>query len=197
MESLTFRSMSLKFRPHDGRVYFTVSDLNSLPDWPESPLLELINGDLFLMPSPDTAHQKITGEIFFQIKTFLNNNPIGTIFSAPYDVVLSDEDTIIPDIVFVSKTNEKIMTSKNIQGPPDLIIEVVSTNRKHDFISKRDLYEKFGVKEYLIVDFRDKLFFKYVLTNEGIYKSPEEVPFTFPLHFSSIPGLILNFKNKL
>jgi Uma2 family endonuclease len=144
------------------------------------------------MPSPTTNHQNIVGEIFYQIKSFLKANPIGQVFTAPYDVVLSDEDTVIPDIVFVNSTNEKIITSKNIEGTPDLIIEVVSSNRKRDFISKRNLYEKFGIKEYLIVDLVDKMYYKYLLSIDNIYKAPLEYNIADHISLATVPSFVLS-----
>jgi Uma2 family endonuclease len=138
MATFTLEQFTLKFREKDGKAYFTVSDLKSLPEWPESPLLELIKGELYLMPSPNTNHQNIAGELFFQIKSFLKSNSVGFVFTAPIDVVFSEEDTVIPDIIFISKNNEKIITSQNIQGSPDFIIEVVSSNQSRDFIQKRN-----------------------------------------------------------
>jgi len=191
MATYTLEHFTLKFRENDGKAYFTVSDLKSLPEWPESPLLELIKGELYLMPSPNTNHQNIAGELFFQIKSYLKSNQVGFVFTAPYDVILSEEDTIIPDIIFVSKNNEKIVTSQNIQGSPDFIIEVVSSNRSRDFIQKRNLYEEYGIREYWIVDKDEKRIYKYLLNKELRYETPQEYDMGSPLQVTTIPGLSL------
>lgn len=74
-------------------------------------------------------------------------------FDAPTDVVLSSLDVVQPDLLFISAARASIITEKNIQGPPDFVIEIISeTSRKTDETIKRKLYEGYGVREYWIVD---------------------------------------------
>jgi len=69
------------------------------------------------------------------------------------DVVFSNLDVVVPDLVYVSNERSKIVTEKNLQGAPDLVVEILSeSTRKTDEITKRKLYERFGVKEYWILD---------------------------------------------
>lgn len=187
MESISINGLNARFRP-DGKIFFTVIDLESFPEWPEGPLLELLHGEIYLVPSPNTLHQDISASIFVQIRNYLNINPVGRSFTAPYDVILSDEDAVIPDIIYVSNENSKIITAKNIRGSPDFIIEIVSTNRKRDFIDKRDLYEKSGVKEYWVVDPKDEIIYKFVRNNQGIFDSPSEHTFKDTIQVESIKG---------
>ena len=85
--------------------------------------------------------------------TFADQHKLGLVFTAPCDVVLSDENVVQPDIVFVSAARVAIVTEDNIQGAPDLIIEILSeSSRKKDEVTKRKLYERFGVQEYWVVD---------------------------------------------
>jgi Uma2 family endonuclease len=73
--------------------------------------------------------------------------------TASYDVVLSDEDVVQPDLLFISTTRLSIVTDTNVWGAPDLIVEILSeATRKKDEITKRKLYERYGVREYWIVD---------------------------------------------
>lgn len=195
MESLEIKDFRVRFRESDGKMFFTVSDLQSIPEWPEGPLLELIKGELYMVPSPTKAHQKLVAEIIFQIKSYLNENYIGEIFPGPFDVFLSEEDYVIPDVTFVLHANDKIVTSKNIQGAPDLIIEIVSTNRNRDFIEKRNLYEKYGIKEYIIVDPQNKVSYQYEI-GEGNYQSPIEVAFEDDISLSTLQGFTLNLHNQ-
>ena len=191
MESLTVDKLNLRSRAENGKIYFTVADLEAFPEWPDGPLLELVNGDLYVVPSPNTEHQDLSAEILYQIKSFLKTKAIGRVFSAPYDVMFSDEDSAVPDIVYVAKENEKIITSKNIQGTPDLIVEITSNNRARDFILKRNLYERFKTKEYWIVDPKEKKVLIYLLNRDGAFDPPREHPFGEILTVKSITGLSL------
>ncbi|MHB1757363.1 MAG: Uma2 family endonuclease [Leptospirillum sp.] len=116
---------------------------------------EIIEGELFMTPSPNSKHQEISGNLFAVIWTHLRSNPFGKVFAAPYDVVFSQDPLQVtePDLVFVSKAHASIITEKNIQGVPDLLIEILSPGTAAtDRRVKRALYERFGVPEYWIVD---------------------------------------------
>jgi Uma2 family endonuclease len=114
---------------------------------------ELLDGEHFMTPSPNTKHQRIVGNLYYALRTYLADHRLGEIFVAPYDVVLSFHDVCEPDLVFVSKDQASIVTSANIQGVPTLVVEVLSDgSRKLDETYKRDRYEQAGIKEYWIVD---------------------------------------------
>jgi len=141
---------------------------------PDDKRYELINGNLTMSPAPITKHQIIlitlVGELFMWLKT----NPIGKVMVAPVDVYLDEENLVQPDILFISKKREKIITEKNIQGAPDLTIEIVSQSSIHrDMVEKKSLYEKFGVKEYWLVYPDEELVEIYELKNNSykLYKT--------------------------
>jgi Uma2 family endonuclease len=132
---------------------------------------ELIGGKFFMVPAPNMWHQSISREIEFRIVRFLEDAELGEVFYAPCDVVLSNEDVVQPDIIFVSKENLHIITKDNIKGSPDLLIEIISENSaQRDRITKRRLYEKYAVKEYWIVDPDKKEIEVLTLQKEG-YKT--------------------------
>ena len=114
---------------------------------------ELIDGEHFVTPSPATRHQAIARNLTGLLFSFLRGSGIGTIFPAPFDVVLSPHDVVEPDLLFVSTARRGIVTQANVQGAPDLVIEILSSSsRRQDEILKRDLYDRAGVAEYWIVD---------------------------------------------
>ena len=106
-----------------------------------------------MTPSPSTRHQRILHNLDYFLGAHLRGAKAGQLFPAPMDVVLSDLDVVQPDLLFISSAKTAIVTEKNIQGPPDLVIEIISqTSRKTDETVKRKLYERYGVREYWIVD---------------------------------------------
>lgn len=114
---------------------------------------EIIEGDWFMSPAPGTPHQQVSMKLSILLGKFILERALGSFFAAPVDVVLSDEDVVEPDLVFVSSVRASILTEKNILGAPDLVIEVLSpTTASVDRGRKRDLYERHGVREYWIVD---------------------------------------------
>ncbi|MEW6607889.1 MAG: Uma2 family endonuclease [bacterium] len=132
---------------------------------------ELIGGEFFMAPAPNVWHQHISGEIVFKIMQLLEKTKSGKVFHAPCDVVLSNEDVVQPDIIFVLKENFNIITKDNIQGSPDLLIEIISPNSaQRDRITKKRLYERCGVKEYWLVD-QDRKEIEVLTLEEGRYKT--------------------------
>ncbi|MCE3224246.1 MAG: hypothetical protein K0S58_2426 [Nitrospira sp.] len=77
---------------------------------------ELIDGDHFMTPSPNTKHQRVTGRLHHALASFLDRHSLGEIFIAPYDVVMSPHDVCEPDLIFVSTDQASIVTDINIQG---------------------------------------------------------------------------------
>lgn len=113
---------------------------------------ELIGGKLIVVPSPRPIHQRVSGKIFNQFENFLKTNFLGEVFDAPIDIVLG-EHIVQPDILFIAKERLDIIGELNIQGAPDLVIEILSPSTAvHDKKKKSQLYFEHGVKEYWIVD---------------------------------------------
>ena len=115
---------------------------------------ELIWGEKFYMSAaPNLDHGTITGRIFVEFFNYITKNNIkAAVFSDNTDVYLSDENHFMPDISVVCNP-EIIKLRKKILGTPDLIVEVLSeSTMKNDLGKKKDAYEKYGVKEYWIID---------------------------------------------
>ena len=131
---------------------------------PEDERYELIQGELVMTPSPVPKHQRISRKIEFVIEKFVTENDLGEIFYAPCDVYLDNENVVQPDILFISKERLNIIGEKNIQGAPDLVIEIISESTAYrDLVQKKKLYGKFGVKEYWIAIPGEELVEIYVL----------------------------------
>ncbi len=134
---------------HSSRL--TYEDYLQFPD--DGKRHEIIEGNHYMTPAPRTKHQRISGNLATAMISFSKQYKLGLVLTAPCDVILSDENVVQPDILFVSIARAAIVTEDNIQGGPDLIVEILSeSSRKKDEVTKRKLYERFGVQEYWIVD---------------------------------------------
>ncbi len=141
----------------EGRFFglrMNADDFLDLPD--DGCNYELIDGVVVMSPSPKPIHQAVAWEISIQLGIFLREHPIGRAFSE-IDIHLgqgpSGEDVVYkPEIVFIKSDRLSQMTEK-IVGGPDLVVEVVSRgSRRMDMETKRNDYEKAGVKEYWLID---------------------------------------------
>ena len=112
---------------------------------------ELIDGEHYVTPSPNLKHQQVLLNITLAIGGWLESNPIGRMFFAPFDVVFSRFDVVEPDLLYLSNARAaEALTSANVQGVPELVVEIGSPGtRKRDETIKRRLYERAGVTEYL------------------------------------------------
>lgn len=120
---------------------------------PEGAPYQLIRGKLIMTPSPIPYHQEISRKLSQKIGNFVEENNLGTLYYAPLDVIFGEKEVYQPDIIFISKENIKIIHEKNIQGAPDIVIEILSPETAYyDLREKFMVFEKSGVKEYWIVD---------------------------------------------
>lgn len=170
----------------------TVAYLETLPE--DNNRYELIAGELLVSCAPGLPHQLVLQRLQLALGNYLEANPIG-IVAPGAGAVFSDYDSVIPDLVFVQTDRwRKIVANDRFVAAPNLVIEVVSPgqeNRKRDFKAKRELYGRFGVEEYWIVDRENRSISTYRLqgeTLEEIVRLSEVENLTSPL----LPGLVLN-----
>jgi Uma2 family endonuclease len=137
------------------KVIWTIADLEIFPD-SEEKYYEIIDGDLYMTRSPHLRHQQIIGKIAFQLENWSQKTGLGEIIIAP-GVIFSQTDSVIPDLVWISKTRLAQLedSAGHLTGAPELVVEVISpgTNQeKRDREIKLKLYSVQGVREYWIVD---------------------------------------------
>jgi Uma2 family endonuclease len=115
---------------------------------------ELIDGEHYVTPSPNTRHQGISGNLYLLIANWLEEHPIGRVFFAPLDVVLSQFDVVEPDLLYLSNERAaQVITPIHVRGVPELVVEIASRGtRRRDETIKRRLYDRAGVSEYWVVD---------------------------------------------
>lgn len=140
--------------------------------WPDNERWEIIGGVAYNMtPAPSVRHQNVAGNFFSQLKQKLAGKTCKP-FIAPVDVALSEHDIVQPD-VFVLCDKSKI-TETHIKGAPDLVVEVLSpSTAPKDLREKKNLYEKFGVAEYIIIDPLEEYVERFLLNEEGTYSRGE------------------------
>jgi len=114
---------------------------------------EIIDGVHYVTASPNLRHQQLLGRLYFAIESALRVQPSGQVFLSPLDVVFTKWDVVEPDLLFVSTAQRHILTKANVQGAPDLVVEIFSpgTQRRDEDIKLR-LFEREGVREYWMVD---------------------------------------------
>ncbi|WP_295581983.1 Uma2 family endonuclease [uncultured Lamprocystis sp.] len=145
---------------------FTWTDYRS---WPDDERWELIDGLAYAMSAaPSIKHQDVVGRLFSRMEQQLRGRPCRPLV-APTDVKLSESDVVQPDILVVC--NPCKITPSHIEGAPDLIVEVLSpgTSAK-DLRDKKALYERAGVREYLVVDPLEQYAIRFLLGADGYDK---------------------------
>ncbi len=141
----------------------TYEDYIKLPD---DERYELIDGELIMAPSPTMPHQASQSKLGISLGVFVREHNLGMVFFSPCDVVLSESDVIQPDLMFISNERENIITHANIQGAPDLVVEILSPpTARRDWGVKRELYARHGVKEFWVIDASNKIVWLMILTN--------------------------------
>lgn len=140
----------------------------------------LIHGVHIITPAPGTRHQALSNFIASTLTNYILKNNLGKIFTAPIDVKFSEEDGYQPDIVYIEKEKEEIIEEKVLAGAPTLIIEISEQSANADYGWKKELAEKYGVKEYWVVDLKYQLTEVFELeekrlVSKKVWKKNEEV----------------------
>lgn len=148
--------------------------------WEENERIEIINGKAVMMAPPSTVHQEISGELFRQIANFLEGKQC-KVYPAPFGVRLfekngdapEDVDTMVePDITVICDRSK--IDKYGCKGAPDLVVEILSpSSLRHDRLVKLGLYQRAGVREYWIVDPKNKAVQVFTL-NDGDLRITEE-----------------------
>jgi len=114
---------------------------------------EILDGELVVRPSPGRRHHRLVLRLTSLVERFLGRYPLGQVFRAPLDVMLSETDVMQPDLLFLSKKRARRLTEACVQGAPDLIVEVSTPeSRVSDRALKRETYERFDLWEYWRID---------------------------------------------
>ncbi|MEK8019450.1 MAG: Uma2 family endonuclease [Candidatus Parabeggiatoa sp.] len=141
-------------------------DYLNLPD--DGRRYDIIEGILYISNAPNFDHQYTVMEIAFHLKSFVNQNQLGYVLTAPFEIHLSDKTRPVqPDVFFIGAERGLVRGAKYFNGPPDLVVEVLSpSTRRVDQLTKFRAYEKATVPEYWIVDPKARLVQLYTLEDQ-------------------------------
>ncbi len=150
---------------------------------PEGTLCEVIDNILYMSPAPKYTHQRLVLLLAKKLSNHTDTANLGEVLISPVDVYFENLTSAVqPDLIYVSTKNMGIMNEDGyIYGAPDLVIEVLSSDRKRDLVLKKSLYERAGVKEYFVVDPTTRKMQLFVLENNnyklvydeaGLFQSP-------------------------
>lgn len=129
----------------------TYDDLLEMPD--DGMRREVIGGELIVNPAPTPDHQRVLRSIFRLVDAHVEHTGTGETFFAPIDVLLGRFNVVQPDLVVIARNQGGVVTSRGIEGPPILVVEVISPRSSGiDHVRKMALYASAGVREYWLVD---------------------------------------------
>lgn len=155
-------------RPAARKRLWTYDEM--VAELPESNLpVELWNGELVMSPTPNPTHQDVVFNFARALRQFVDDHKLGKVFLSPLDVVLTQRHVVQPDVFFIAKARLAHVTDR-VRCAPDLAVEVLSPGRRRrDRVDKKELYERFGVREYWIVD-PEACTIEILALEKGVYK---------------------------
>lgn len=169
------------------RTVYTYEDYCRLPD--DGYRYEILDGELIREPAPRPLHQIVIKNLLVLLDAATSRDNLGIVLTSPLDVLLSEENLVQPDLVFIPRDRWDLITEANVQGAPALVIEVLSLQSvSRDRERKRRVYERFGVQEYWIVDPWERRIERLVL-GEGGFGDPEVLGEGDTLITPLLPGL--------
>jgi len=137
--------------------------------------VEIINNQIFVMPSPNSKHQIISDELIFQFNLFIRKHNLGRIIAAPMDTKFDENNVFQPDIMFVAISSYEIIKENYIEGSPNLVVEIWSpSNSKEEGENKQKEYEKNKVTEYWQIEPKEKAVLIETLDKNNKYETFSE-----------------------
>jgi len=173
-----------------GKIVLTYEDYCELPN--DRNRYEIHDGELSVTPAPNVKHQRFSSRLHFALFQHVLANQLGEVFAAPTDVILAPTTVVQPDLVFIGNDRRAIITERAIEGPPTLVIEILSpSTSRTDRITKAQLYAKHGVSHYWLIDPDQQTVEAYKLAGDQynlVVKAQDAELFNPPL----FPGLTIS-----
>jgi Uma2 family endonuclease len=148
------------------RIRFKADDIWDAPD--NDKRYEVIDGELFVSPTPDWEHQRALGKLHLRVGAHVYGRRLGEVVPAPLGVVLDEENGVEPDLIYVSNERRNIIVKRGIEGAPDLVVEVLSPSTEgRDRGIKMRRYAAAGIPHYWILDPVTRVLEPYRLGEHG------------------------------
>ena len=169
----------------------TYADLAALPE-SEGARYELLDGELYVTPSPGTLHQRVSFRLARILDEYFRAGNRGEVFTAPTDLVLTEHDVAVPDLVVVTRPAD--ITDRAIEGPPAIVVEILSpSTRSRDLGLKMQRYAALGLSQYWIVDPAKRSIACYRLDETRVFRSAGRAEGDAVLSAPDWPGLTIRF----
>ena len=157
------------------RVVLTYQDLGALPA--DGRRYELHEGELSVTAAPVPAHQRVLFRLAVALDRHVRARGLGEVLISPIDCIFSDITAVQPDIVYVAVDRAGAVSPRGIEGPPTLAIEILSPSTAAiDRGVKLQLYARYGVPYYWIVDIAARSIEAHVLEGAGYRRAPDGFP---------------------
>lgn len=158
--------MSTPMHIPKGKIVLTYEDYVLLPN--DRNRYEILEGELSVTPAPGTKHQTASVNLVVFLSQYITERKLGRLFHAPIDLILEASSVLQPDLLFVAKARQDIITDRAVEGPPDFVIEILSpTTGRSDRITKAQIYAHHKVPAYWIVDPDQEAIEIYLLEADG------------------------------
>jgi len=170
-----------------GKIILTYDDYRLLPN--DRNRYEIIDGELSVTPAPRPKHQRISSHLHVILANHIFARHLGDIYAAPTDLILTPTTVVQPDLIFVDNDRRHIVTERAIEGPPTLLIEILSpATHETDRLTKAQLYARYQVPHYWLVDPDQRTLEAYELARDhyNLVASAQNVEVFAP---SLFPGL--------
>ena len=150
----------------EGKIILTYEDYAALPN--DGNRYEILEGELAVTPAPSTRHQIASANLFKLLTRYIDEKSLGILLYAPVDLILESTSVLQPDLLFVAKARQNIITDRAVEGAPDLVIEILSpATSRTDRITKAQIYARHEVPAYWIVDPEQETVEVYLLSVDG------------------------------
>jgi Uma2 family endonuclease len=138
--------------------------------------LELIDGELFVTPSPSPMHQDISGNLYTLFRNVVFESGRGRAYYAPLAVRLDENTVVQPDLIIILSDRSPVLTTARVEGVPSLAVEIISPSTSaYDRVTKRDVYARSSVPEYWLVDPDAKTVTIFSDPQDGRYQTEQTV----------------------